>query len=328
MPNEPCPPLTRMDQMATNFERCIQRISDDLSICRSFLRNHGDRSMCCSWPMSQVCRCEGRWSRRTPFIYFNLAHRLGPLELIRRQHGANTSEALMLMNKYEYGVAFALNEEDAQALATRLRVDMSIITFNANLLRGLISGTLIMRDSYRRRVLGKKDLGIREPTLNSKQMAIALEFFLQIDGRHILSSSLIRPSPSLLQWTPSAWRLAHSEGPDLVCSMKVCSVQRMVPKQDTECLHADNYSVHVAIQPMSGTRSLDGPLLISIPVRRISSSTATRLISIVQRWVSVEHQRNTVESWFPFRRAAHRISSMRWLAPAVVMITSIQPKRR
>ena len=122
--------------------------------------------------------------------------------MIRRQHGANTAEALKMMNKYEYGVAFALNEEDAQALATRLRVHLSIITFNANLLRGLISGMLIMRDAYRRHVLGHKDLGIKDPMLNSKQMAIALEFFLQIDGLYALSSSLTQLS--LLQWTSSA----------------------------------------------------------------------------------------------------------------------------
>ncbi|CAF1457680.1 unnamed protein product, partial [Rotaria sordida] len=73
--------------------------------------------------------------------------RLASHELARRQHGVYTFDALMLMNKYNYSDGFSLSEQDADELASRLQ----------------------------------SDVALKEPTLNSKQMAMALEFYLQID---------------------------------------------------------------------------------------------------------------------------------------------------
>ncbi|CAF2116443.1 unnamed protein product [Rotaria magnacalcarata] len=60
-------------------------------------------------------------------------------------------------------------------------VDESIILFNADRLHGICYILLSFHESFRRHVLEKKDVALKEPTLNSNQMAIALEFYLQID---------------------------------------------------------------------------------------------------------------------------------------------------
>ncbi|CAF3025410.1 unnamed protein product [Rotaria sp. Silwood2] len=107
--------------------------------------------------------------------------RLAPHEIARRQHGAYISDALMMMNKYNYFDEFSLSESDAEELSVRLQVDKSIITFNAIRLRGICCYVLALHESFRRHVLFKKDVALKEPTLNSKQMAMVLEFYLQID---------------------------------------------------------------------------------------------------------------------------------------------------
>ncbi|CAF1551374.1 unnamed protein product, partial [Rotaria sp. Silwood1] len=102
-------------------------------------------------------------------------------EIIRREHGAYISDALMLMNTYNYGNSFSLLQEDVEQLAIRLKVGKAIITFNADRLRTICCTLLALHESFRRNILCMADVALQEPTLNSKQMAIALEFYLQID---------------------------------------------------------------------------------------------------------------------------------------------------
>jgi hypothetical protein len=105
------------------------------------------------------------------------------LEILRRQHGGETADALALMNNYTYdNEEFSLSARDAQEMATRLRTSLSIITFNADRFRGICYFLLVVHESFRRNVLGKRDVALKEPPLTSKQMALALEFYLQIDG--------------------------------------------------------------------------------------------------------------------------------------------------
>ncbi|CAF4314561.1 unnamed protein product, partial [Rotaria sordida] len=47
--------------------------------------------------------------------------RLAPHQINRRQYGAYTFDALMLMNKYNYSDEFSLSEQDANELASRLQ---------------------------------------------------------------------------------------------------------------------------------------------------------------------------------------------------------------
>jgi hypothetical protein len=84
---------------------------------------------------------------------------------------------------------FTLSEYDAQELAVRLNVGLSIITFNAEQLRSICYTLMAFHESFRRNILQEKDVALQEPTFNSKRMSMALEFFLQMDGNY--STSLI-----------------------------------------------------------------------------------------------------------------------------------------
>ncbi|CAF4965455.1 unnamed protein product, partial [Rotaria magnacalcarata] len=55
---------------------------------------------------------------------------------------------------------------------------------NANRLRVICDRLLELHEYFRRRVLAIQDVALSEPTLNSKQMSLILEFFLQIDGKY------------------------------------------------------------------------------------------------------------------------------------------------
>ena len=59
-----------------------------------------------------------------------------------------------------------------------------MIKCNANRLRSVCYLLFQVHKTFRREVLERPDIGIKNPTLNSKQMSILLEFFLQIDGKY------------------------------------------------------------------------------------------------------------------------------------------------
>ena len=108
---------------------------------------------------------------------------------MQREHGAYTSNAIMIMNKYDYSNnngdnddEFTLSEKDAEELSVRLRVGKSIITFNAYQLRGISYTLLAFYESFQKNVLHKANVAFHQPPFNSKQMAILLEFYLQMDG--------------------------------------------------------------------------------------------------------------------------------------------------
>jgi len=128
----------------------------------------------------------GKWFQATQHSLYNvhpfLAGRLGTHQILRRQHGANTEEALMCVKSYDYHGEFSLSEEDAGELSRRLQVGMSIILFDAGKLRGNCYGLMAYYQAFRRNILQKKDVASTESPLNSKTMAIALEFYLQMDG--------------------------------------------------------------------------------------------------------------------------------------------------
>ena len=110
--------------------------------------------------------------------------RLEPHEILRRQHAAYTSDALMLMEKYYQDIdPFNISMEDIKELSQRFQVAESIITFNASRLCSICHRLLMLHESFRQRMLLEKDVALKEPTLNSKQMAIVLEFYLQIDSK-------------------------------------------------------------------------------------------------------------------------------------------------
>ena len=115
-----------------------------------------------------------------------LATQLGLLELTRRQHGAYTSNALLLMKDYNSRDTrgLALSQQDIEELATRLRVGPSIITFNADRLRGDCHSFGLSHQAFQRNILEKRRITVKHGLpCTSQQMAIALEFYLQMDGK-------------------------------------------------------------------------------------------------------------------------------------------------
>ena len=93
------------------------------------------------------------------FLCHSLVTRLPSLEIIRRQHGAYTEDALMMLNKYPFSrTGFKLSKQDAEELAARLRVGMSIITFNAEQLCGISHFLCALHESFRQKILHKPDV--------------------------------------------------------------------------------------------------------------------------------------------------------------------------
>lgn len=87
-----------------------------------------------------------------------------------------------MMMRYDHERVYAISLEDCQALAERLRVGMSIITFNADRLRDICRYFLELHEQYRRHTSFRSKVSAEEPSLSSSLMAVALEFFLQMDG--------------------------------------------------------------------------------------------------------------------------------------------------
>ena len=123
-------------------------------------------------------------------VYCHLVTRLEPLEILRREHGAFTSDALMLMDQYPHTGLYSLSEEDVGKLARRLLIGKSIITFNAGELRGKCYSCFPLFEEFRRDILRLPDIHPEKLTLSSKQMSILVEFYLQMDGEYAISACL------------------------------------------------------------------------------------------------------------------------------------------
>ena len=96
-----------------------------------------------------------------------LAVHLGTHEILWRQHGANTEEALMCVKNYDYYGEFSLSEEDAEELSRRLQVGTSIILFNAGKLCGNCYGFMANYEAFRQNIQYKKYFASEKSPLNS-----------------------------------------------------------------------------------------------------------------------------------------------------------------
>ncbi|CAF1336713.1 unnamed protein product [Adineta steineri] len=124
------------------------------------------------------------FSRNNHLLLANVSiTHLGPSEIARRQYGADTVDAITLMNNYNYSDhdGFSLSEQDAEELSKRLQIGKSIITFNATQIRSICYYFRELYKLFRQNVLLQQDGALEDYTTNSKQVAILLEFYLQID---------------------------------------------------------------------------------------------------------------------------------------------------
>ncbi|CAF4453624.1 unnamed protein product, partial [Rotaria magnacalcarata] len=106
---------------------------------------------------------------------------LAPNELLRRQQATNILDSSILNNMDDSHEPFCLSAIDIKELSTRLQVNESITICNADRLRVICERLLELHQYFRRKILARRDVALKEPTLNSKQMSLILEFFLPID---------------------------------------------------------------------------------------------------------------------------------------------------
>ncbi|CAF5222478.1 unnamed protein product, partial [Rotaria magnacalcarata] len=99
-------------------------------------------------------------------------------QLLQRQQATNMSDTSILNNIDDSREPFCLSAIDIKELSARLQVNESIIICNANRLRVTCERLLELHQYFRRKVLERPDVALKEPTLNSKQMSLILEFFL------------------------------------------------------------------------------------------------------------------------------------------------------
>jgi len=135
-----------------------------------------------------------------------------------------------MMNNYKYASpdGFSLSEEDVEELTTRLQVAKSIITFNAEKLRGHCDHLCGLHESFRRNILLKPDVAVRGYPLPSQQMALALEFYLQIDGESSSSSYM-----HITLVSSSSFSIFFSVD---IFYMKTCSFRGANPRSNSEGL--------------------------------------------------------------------------------------------
>lgn len=114
-----------------------------------------------------------------------LAIHLTASELTRRLSGTYPTQESTAINNYQFSSTdeLCLSQEDAEEMAQRLQVDISITTFNAIRLRNICNALRLEQELYRRNVLEQLNVPSEEPQFQSEQMVSALEFFLQMDGK-------------------------------------------------------------------------------------------------------------------------------------------------
>lgn len=102
---------------------------------------------------------------------------------LRRRYDGETTDVVELMSRYDYQGPFSVSFDDCQALADRLRVDLSILTFNEDRLHRICLYFLDLHEQYHKHKSFPAKVSAAEPSLSSSLMAIPLEFCLQIDDR-------------------------------------------------------------------------------------------------------------------------------------------------
>jgi hypothetical protein len=113
---------------------------------------------------------------------FVLVNLLSSDERVLRRDGGFTHETLDILFNYDFTGQYAISLADCQALSDRLHVGMSIITFNAERIRSYCYYFHQLYEQFRNHLFSTPDVVLEQPSLNSSQMALALEFFLQVDG--------------------------------------------------------------------------------------------------------------------------------------------------
>ena len=172
--------------------------------------------------------CHVRMTRASPpcspYTYssssrLTLVARLSAREVEQRRHAGSTAYALQRLSEYSYRGEFSLSTNDTEALATKLHVHQSIVTYNAHRFRAQFFSVMDLRAWFRRQVIvdDERQAPVDEPRINSQQVAIILEFYLHMDGRriaHPLSLYLSLSSVDVFYMKTCSFRGAQPHGPN------------------------------------------------------------------------------------------------------------------
>ena len=124
-----------------------------------------------------------------------LVHRLSSYQRLQRQHAGSTSQALAFMEKYDSFRLFSIRPLDMKSLTERWHAPQSLITFNAARLANICHGFLKDYARFCKQLFHDEERAYRNLFIDSQQMCIALEFFLQMDG---LFDGIVFPSQATL----------------------------------------------------------------------------------------------------------------------------------
>ena len=200
--------------MSTNRKQSTPRVWLDTITCQRFQTSTSPR-----WKVICLRMCHVRMTRASPpcsphtsssSCCLTLVARLSAREVEQRRHAGSTAYALQRLSEYSYRGEFSLSTSDTEALATKLHVHQSIVTYNAHRFRAQFFSVMDLRAWFRRRV-------VDEPQIISPQVAIILEFYLNMDGRRIslsLALYLSLSSVDVFYMKTCSFRGAQPHGPN------------------------------------------------------------------------------------------------------------------
>lgn len=174
--------------MSINRKQSTPRVWLDTIICPRF-----QPSISLSWKLICLPMCQVRMTRTSspscsPHTSSSrLVARLSAREVAQRRHAGSSAYALQRLSEYSYRGEFSLSTSDTDALATKLHVHQSIVTYNAHRFRAQFFSMMDLRAWFRRQVVDndERQAPVDMPRIHSQQVAIILEFYLNMDGRRI-----------------------------------------------------------------------------------------------------------------------------------------------
>ena len=156
--------------------------------------------------------------------------------LVSRHTKLNSAAMLVIQQKLRWFCStmtissqFSIGRRDIDILANRLLMEPAILLFNADRLRNYCAYFLKLYDRFQRRILCGSVPSGRESALDSSQMVLLLEFYLQMDGKvgSISLYSGVLTFMLSLQWISSTWKHVASEVHGLDQPSMVSSVAMM-----------------------------------------------------------------------------------------------------
>ena len=156
------------NEMSTYPCLLVIRMSRAIALCSPIYQVTMDAVFSSSYPSSSSS--------------LRLVNQLGIDQMAQRRWAMNIDEQRRPIWEYDDSRELSITPSDVQTLASRLRVNRSIVTFNAHRLRSVCFELLELHETFRSTMMNHSENNVfQQSTLTSDQMAMMLEFFLQMD---------------------------------------------------------------------------------------------------------------------------------------------------